>query len=422
MTAQPPASVVLEALRATLGFQRMGEPAGNLTVGRGRFEDRAVRVAIVENRIASGALGAVECERLSALLRIVARERAPLVLFLDSAGAKVSEGLRALGAFRALFHAGLDAALSGAPIAAVLGKNCYGGSSMLAHLASHRLFSPGTQLAMSGPAILASGAGMNVLDEMFRAVAESSISAASRAKASAANVPWRPNLPLADWIRAALASAKPTPHAWLERHQALGRRLPEAARAPPSFEALRRRDVEYLYPDGYELRDHGGFIVGEGRHAGESEPLLGLVGKAPVGAERAWAFASAAWQLAASPSPPKRVRVLLDCATHAARLDDEKIVLSEFIVDMSAALAVLGARGARVELTILGAAGGGVYVALAAPAHVVNTVHGAAIQVLPGAAIAAILGEENATAPDAAEYVAAGVADGELRIGLPPKV
>jgi hypothetical protein len=62
-----------------------------------------------------------------------------------------------------------------------------------------------------------------------------------------------------------------------------------------------------------------------------------------------------------------------------------------------------------------------VYVALAAPAHAVNTVHGATIQVLPGAAIAAILGEDKDGVPDPAEYAAAGVADRELRIGLPPK-
>ena len=422
MSATTTPAAVLDQLREALAFERMGEPAGNLTVGRGRLEGKPVRVAIVENRAASGALGTVECERLAALFRIVAREKAPLVLFLDSAGAKVSEGLKALGAFRALFQAGLEAALSGAPIAAILGKNCYGGSSMLAHLASHRLFSPGTQLAMSGPAILASGAGMNVLDEVFRAVAEASISAASRAKASPANVPWREGLPLAEWLRTAVAPGGSAPRAWLERHQALGQRLPEAARTEPAWEAVHRRDLEYLYPEGHDVREHGGFIVGEGRQGGEAEPLLGLVGKAPVGAERAWRFASAAWALAASAAPPKRVRVLLDSATHAARLDDEKIVLSEFIVDMSASLAILAARGARIELTILGAAGGGVYVALAAPAHAVNTVHGALIQVLPGAAIAAILGEESDKAPDAAEYIAAGVSDEELRIGLPPRV
>ena len=37
MTAIAPAAAVLEKLRATLAFERMGEPAGNLTVGRGRF-------------------------------------------------------------------------------------------------------------------------------------------------------------------------------------------------------------------------------------------------------------------------------------------------------------------------------------------------------------------------------------------------
>ena len=35
--------------------------------------------------------------------------------------------LAALGAFRQLFHAGLDAAFSGAPLAALLGRNCFGG-------------------------------------------------------------------------------------------------------------------------------------------------------------------------------------------------------------------------------------------------------------------------------------------------------
>ena len=62
------------------------------------------------------------------------------------------------------------------------------------------------------------------------------------------------------------------------------------------------------------------------------------------------------------------------------------------------------------------------YVALAAPAHAVKTVYGALIQVLPGAAIAAILGEEHDKAPDAAEYIAAGVSDEELQLGLPPKL
>jgi hypothetical protein len=145
--------------------------------------------------------------------------------------------------------------------------------------------------------------------------------------------------------------------------------------------------------------------------------VLGLVRRAPVGAAAAWRFADAAWQLARH--APARVRVLLDCATHAAHLEDERIVLSEFIVDMACALAAL-ARQSALELTVTGEAGGGVYVALAAPAATVSALHGAAIRVLPHAAIAAILGEDRDSAADAKAYAAAGVAERELRLGLIP--
>ena len=41
-------------------------------------------------------------------------------------------------------------------------------------------------------------------------------------------------------------------------------------------------------------------------------------------------------------------------------LDDETVVLSEFIVDMGAALGALAARGTAIELTVIGRAGGAV--------------------------------------------------------------
>ena len=87
----------LDALRAAVAFEALGQASGNVTVGRGRFEGRALRVGVVENRVASGAIGMAEAERLAALLRVVVAERTPLLLYLDSAGAKISEGLAALG-------------------------------------------------------------------------------------------------------------------------------------------------------------------------------------------------------------------------------------------------------------------------------------------------------------------------------------
>jgi hypothetical protein len=412
-----PGPPILEQLRALLAIEPIGEPSGNLSIARGSLEGRPVHVALVENRAASGSLGSLESQRLAALFKIVARERSSLVLFLDSAGAKVSEGLRALGAFRALYRAGLEAALSGAPIAAVLGKNCYGGSSMLAHLAPQRLFSETTQMAMSGPTIIASAAGVNVLDEVFRAMAEASLSPAARAKASGANSVWKPGTDMKAWLREALAQRGDAASALRFRHEGLAARFDKRV-AEPALEALRRRDLEKIYADGYEARESQGFVVGKGKREGAEEYFAGIVGKNPLGAERAWRFAETVWR--ATDKPPRRFEVFLDCAAHAARLDDEKVVLTEYIVDMGYALAVLASKGTQVGLTILGKAGGGVYVALAAPARTVTSVYGADIQVLPGAAVAAILGESHEETSAFADYRAAGVADEELKLGFVP--
>lgn len=411
------APALREALVAAVGFQPVGTRAGNLTVGRGALDGRPVHVAMVENKLASGAIGSIEARRLGALLRIATQERAPLVVFLDSAGAKVSEGLAALGAFRRVFRSALDAAVAGTPMAVALGRNCYGGASMLAHVASRRLFAPETQLAMSGPSVIASAAGSSALDEAFRAMAQASISSAARAQASDANRVWETGSDVLPWLREALAPSGATGAAFHARHVALGKRLAASKLPPPG--ALRRKDLDRIFGEGYEASDIEGVVTGEGRREGRSEHLLGLVSTKPVGVDRAWRFAEAAWQLVAKRVP--YVHVLLDCESHAPRLEDERVVLSEFIVNMSLALTALRLSGAHVEMTILDRAGGGVYVALASPASHVGVVYGANVQVLPGAAIAAILGDA-AAEPDsaavAAEAVATGVADAQVKLGI----
>ena len=412
-----PGLALAEAAAQDLGFEAKEPRVGNLAWGEGRLDGRTVRVARIENRIASGAIGRLEAERLIALLRVTAAERSPLVLFLDSAGARVSEGLGALGAFRALYRAALDAALAGAPIAAILGRNAYGGSSMLAMVASERLLSAETQLAMSGPAIIASTAGASATDEAFQAMAHATTSPQAREKASGANHVWQDGENIVAWLRRALAPRGDVAAAWRARHEALALRFAAEA-APMPREALQRRDLARLFDGGYEAREAHGLVEGRGVRSGQETAILGLVGSAPLGLGRAWRFADLAWRL--GDAPPGRLEVLLDCATHAARLEDERAVLSEFIADMAFALAALGARGWQVGLTVLGKAGGGVYVALAAPAARVASVHGAEIQVLPAAAVAAILGEGREVVPSFADYRAAGVADEEITLGLVP--
>lgn len=411
------ASELRAAVLDAVGFAAEQGPAGNVTLGRGTLDGRTLHVALIENRLASGAIGTIEAAKLGAVLKVAAADRSPVLLCIDSAGAKVSEGLRALGAFRALYRAGLEAALRGAPIAAVVGRNCYGGSSMLAHLASQRLLSDETQLAMSGPAVIASASGMNPLDDMFRAMAQATLSAAARVKVSAANSLLPPDADPLPWLRGALALRGDMVDACRIRHEALAARLGKTLPDRP-WEAVRRRDLDKLYPGGCEARESDGILEGSGTREGATERFVGLVGKAALNAVRAWRFADIAWRML--DAPPPRLEVYLDCATHAARLDEEKHILTEFIVDMGVALASLGRRGTRVGLTVTGKAGGGVYVALAAPALRVASLHGADIQVLPGSAVAAILGEARESVPAFEDYRAAGVSDQEVKLGLVP--
>ena len=412
-----PGIALREALVAATGFQARDEPVGNLGWGTGTVDGRTVRMAFVDNRIASGSIGSAEAERLSALLRVATAERAPLVLFLDSAGARVSEGLRALGAFRALYQAALAAVVAGVPIACVLGRNCYGGASMVAMLGAARLFSTETQLAMSGPAIIAATANTSATDEIFQAMAQAAMSPEARAKASPRNRVWADGEDLAAWLREALQPPADALAAARRQHEALAGRLQAQHDVPR--DALQRRDLERLYDGGYDLRESQGLVAGQGTRQGEARAVLGLVGSVPLGIARAWRFADLAWRHL--DAPPARLDVLLDCASHAPRLEDERAVQSEFIVDMALALAALGARGTAVVLTVLGKAGGGVYVALAAPARRVASVYGADIQVLPASAVAAILGEGRDAAPSFDEYRSAGVADEEIKLGIAPR-
>lgn len=404
-------STHLEPLKKAVGFTPFGDVVGNLTLGRGKLGDTAVQVALVENKIASGSLGIMECNKLAQLFRLAAKDTKPLILYLDSAGARVSQGLPALGAFRAMFRAAMELAASPAHVITVLGTNCYGGASMLAHLGRVRIFAPQTQLAMSGPSILAQAAGSNPLDEMFKAIAQASISAEARGKANDANI-------LANSLEAHLGKVFAAPAvAAAQRHAALGERLGKLREAlKPAQEALQRKDLTKLFAGDYDLRERDGVVTGEGTLEGVRHRVMGFIGGKPMGAVAAWMLADAAWQAANSASRDLPVLLLLDADSHSARIEDEKLILSEYLFDLALALH----RLAPARLAVLGTSGGGSFVAFSAATDRLGLVRGKTIQVLPGSAIASILGENKDEEIDFAELKKAGVAEEEFKLGLVP--
>ncbi|HXF17228.1 MAG TPA: carboxyl transferase domain-containing protein, partial [Burkholderiales bacterium] len=104
---------------------------GTLHVGSGVIEGRQATVIATDRQAAGGSLGVTEAQALSAVLEESHAAGRVAILCLDSAGARLDEGLAALGAFRQLYRHLLDLRLAGFPMLALIGRNCFGGASML---------------------------------------------------------------------------------------------------------------------------------------------------------------------------------------------------------------------------------------------------------------------------------------------------
>jgi hypothetical protein len=396
----------LATLRHLLSCQALGAPTGNLTLAKGINAGQSVLVAVVEPRFASGALGVAECDKLAGVFKVATATRQPLILYLDSAGAKVSEGLPALGAFRRMFASALAAVQADVPMTAICGTNCFGGASMLASLASLRLFCDNSRFAMSGPAILAQSAGLDATDDMFQAMAVAAIGAQARVKVGEGNCRFD----------VARLQQRPLPTTIAQRHDALADRAAPLSKSQSHAEPLRRRDLEKLYPHGYSLVIEGNAVRGTAQYEGEAIAVLGWVGSTPMGADGAIKLSR--WALDLSAEPPRRLHVLVECDAHAASLEDERVVLSAYLAHLAVALHTLAARGVSIKTIVLSKLGGGVYVALAAPSANVTLLYEAEIQLLPGRAIASILGDSSAQKFTVKDYLDAGVAEAELKLGV----
>jgi Carboxyl transferase domain/Malonate decarboxylase gamma subunit (MdcE) len=426
----------VKILKDAVTFTPIGDPVGNLSIGRGVVQgvnsgnggSANCYVAIVENKIASGSLGTLECQRLASLFMICMREKAALVLYLDSAGAKVSEGHVALGAFRKLFKQALQLSAQQIPVVTILGTNCYGGASMLAQAGQICLFGAHTKMAMSGPTILAQASGADVFDATFQAIAQAAISGAARAAQSPRNRVLAATIDakgLAQTLESAFAEIAAEPNWQMRRMDELHARAGKLNLAPAAMEAFKRPDCDKLFPEGYQLQVQNELVFGTANYNGHAHDVIGIAAPGlrtlgSLGVASAWAFAQRAYALAQDLSG-KPCIVLLDCESHSTQIADEKPILSAYLHHLAHALQLLAhSRIAQqpggLPCIVLNRAGGGVFVAFAAACKTI-LLYKAQIQLLPASAISNILGNSSDAAIEFAEICAAGVADEELKIG-----
>ena len=386
---------------------------GALIAGNGTIGGREVTVIATDRQVAGGSIGVAEAEAVSTLLEQSHRAARPFILCLDSAGARLDEGLPALGAFRQLYRHVLDLRLAGLPLLGLIGRDCFGGASMLAATCTRRIYCEASRLAMSGPAVIQALGGSAELDATDTGAVTALMGGAARAHLLQSDHLCEDSFDAyrqaaRDWVADCDATVQLNLH---QQHTRLGTRLLAHGMAPAPPEnasgelpAL----LQEIIPRGVAVHKMDGVLIGRN---GKTSPnaFFGFIDGTPVGALAAWTLAGECLALA-DERPGESVTVFLDSPGQAPTLRDERVMLSEYVAHLALVLSSLRQHGHRVTLQVLGDAAGGIYVALAAPATRVVALPGANVQVLPPAATALVL-RRHSEPGGIEDYIRAGVID-----------
>jgi malonate decarboxylase beta subunit len=411
------AGMRVEGILDAGSFEPLAQNRTTTITGAGRLSAAPVWIAATDPMRARGALGRAEADALCMLFQAARRERRPLLLLLDSAGANVDEGLAGLGAFRRLFHELLLTRAAGVPMLALLGKSCFGGASMLACVCNARVYSSETLLAVSGPAVIEALSGKAELDASDRSQVRSLMGGEARARLGGEELLCADRIDAfgvmaVDWLRSGhpiLLGPDTT-----ERHHRLRRRL-EGLVSDTGVSAQDRQGggFERLIPATYASTSRGVVSVALPPHGSDDPAYLGVVTGSTVGAQACWTLADELLSLHRS-NPASPVVLVLDVSGHASTQRDEALMLSAYLTHLSMVAAELVVGGQRPTLWIPGAAAGAVYVAFAAPSERVLALPTARIRILPEAAVRQIVGAKLEEPSDPDALLRAGVIDALL--------
>jgi acetyl-CoA carboxylase beta subunit len=408
-------------------FESQVESSAAIIAGSACVDRVPVWIAASNPAQARGALGSLEVDALCVLFQAARRLPRPLLLLLDSSGAKVDEGIAGLGAFRRLFREALMTRASRVPMLALLGRSCFGGASLLACLCDARLYSSETLLAVSGPAVIEALSGESELRATDREQVRRLMGGEARSQLGSTELLLADSLDAfrsttVEWIRAGKTGA-------LERdttaeHNRLGQTIGATDR--PCDNALADRahkKLQSIAPTGYDYRLRGCVTVAEPPLASRGPVLLGVLTGATVGADACWILVDELLRVRRS-RPDSPIVLLLDASGHAATYRDEALMLSAYLVHLSVVIAEAAASGQRIELRISGAAAGAVYVAFAAAVTRVVAYPTAHVRILPEAAVRRIVGRQQEQEGTTDALIAAGVIDAVIddpsRSAIPP--
>ena len=263
----------------------------DLSLVEGQIDGRKVLVVATDPANQLGTFGICECDDFQWGLQRARATGVPLLLLIDSAGARLQAGLPIQGALRSLMRSVMDARFAELPILGILGRYAFGAASMLVGGAGQRLYSVNTLLAMSGPKVLQAA----LPDLPGRAVIHARINGAARCNGVADLLVEDDLQAFGEAVRAWVAMLASGPLASLSLHE---ERRQLAARLLPTDQPV--DDGPQRSGDTLVCRLAHGFTPGD------ALALCDLL------------------EAACAQTPQRPLTLVIDCPGHGTRLRDEE--------------------------------------------------------------------------------------------------
>ena len=154
----------LQTMRGEVASLRMGDrtaPGDGVIGATGRVDGRPVACYAQDPSYLGGSLGEVHAETICRVLRTADRARIPVVGFIESAGARLQEGVAALAGYGRIFNQ--NVALSGVvpQISVICGASAGGGSYSPA-LTDFVVMTRRASMFLTGPAVVKEVMGENI--------------------------------------------------------------------------------------------------------------------------------------------------------------------------------------------------------------------------------------------------------------------
>jgi acetyl-CoA carboxylase carboxyltransferase component len=146
----------VHVIRSAVRSETLGEKAkeGDGVVGAsGTIAGRPIFCYAQDGAFAGGSLGKAHAETIVRILELAGDARAPVVGFIESAGARMQEGATALGAYAKVFKA--NARLSGrVPQISIVTGSSAGGGCYSPALTDFVVMTKGTTMFLTGPGVV----------------------------------------------------------------------------------------------------------------------------------------------------------------------------------------------------------------------------------------------------------------------------